>query len=102
MEGRDGSSEMSGTLLIKRKKDWIGHVVRGDNLLKRVLEGRMEGKKPRGRPRMGMIDDLNEGSYTERKGGQMVERRGEHGCQGPAEGQRTNDGDDDIYIKPVR
>ena len=44
--------------IIKRKKDWIGHVVRGDNLLKQVLEGRMEGKKPRGRPRMGMIDDL--------------------------------------------
>jgi len=53
--------------IIKRKKDWIGHVVRGDNLLKRVLEGRMEGKKPRGRPRMGMIDDLKEGSYTEMK-----------------------------------
>src|SRR5580698_1937762 len=52
--------------IIKRKKDWIGHVVRGDSLLKRVLEGRMEGKKPSGRPRMGMIDDLKEGfSYTE-------------------------------------
>jgi hypothetical protein len=53
--------------IIKRKKDWIGHVVRGDNLLKQVLEGRMEGKKPRGRPRMGMIDDLKEGSYIEMK-----------------------------------
>src|SRR5580698_4617377 len=53
--------------IIKRKKDWIGHVVRGDNLLKGVLEGRMEGKKPRGRPGMGMIDDLKEGSYTEMK-----------------------------------
>ena len=28
----------------------------------------------------------------------MIERRGEHGCQGPAERQRTNDDDDDICI----
>src|SRR5580692_786931 len=43
--------------IIKREKDWIGHVVRGHNLLKWVLEGRMERKKPRGRPRMGTTDD---------------------------------------------
>ena len=84
--------------IIKRKKDWIGHVVRGDNLLKRVLEGRMERKKPRGRPRMGMIDDLKKDRTPKCKGGQMIERRGEHGCQGPAEGQRTNDDDDDDDI----
>jgi hypothetical protein len=39
----------------------------GNSLLKLVLEGRMVGKKPRGRPRMSMIDDLKEGSYTEMK-----------------------------------
>ena len=39
-----------------RKKNWIGHVVRGDGLMKLVLEGRMEGKRPKGRPRMVMID----------------------------------------------
>ena len=53
--------------IVKRKKNWIGHVVRGNSLLKLVLEGRMVGKKPRARPRMGMIDDLKEGSYTELK-----------------------------------
>ena len=42
--------------------DITGHVVRGDGLLKLVLEGRMENKRPRGRPRIGMIDDLMEGS----------------------------------------
>jgi len=36
-------------------------------LLKQVLEGRMEGKRPRGRPRFGMIDDLKEGSYVKMK-----------------------------------
>jgi len=44
----------------KRKENWIGHAVREDGLLKQVLEGRMEGKRPRGRPRFGMIDDLKE------------------------------------------
>jgi hypothetical protein len=53
--------------IVRRKKNWIGHIVRGDGLLKHVLEGRMEGKRPRGRPRLGMIDDLKEGSYAEMK-----------------------------------
>ena len=38
--------------IMKRKKNWIGHVVRGDSLLKLVMEGRMLGKRGRGRPRM--------------------------------------------------
>src|SRR5207253_10185809 len=35
--------------IVRRKKNWIGHVVRGDGLLKLVLEGRMENKRSRGR-----------------------------------------------------
>ena len=38
-------------------------MVRGDGLWKLVIEGRMEGKRPRGRPRTGMIDDILMGSY---------------------------------------
>ena len=49
--------------VVRRKKNWIGHVVQGDGLMKVV----MEGKRPRGRPRIGMIDDLMEGSYGEMK-----------------------------------
>ena len=45
------------------KKNWIGHVVRGDSLIKLVQDGRMEGKRPRGRPRMGMIDDVLDETY---------------------------------------
>jgi len=30
--------------IVRRKKNWIGHVVRGDGLLKFVLEGRMENE----------------------------------------------------------
>lgn len=54
-------------MILRRKKNWIGHILRGDGLLKDVIEGRMEGKRPRGRRRIGMIDDLKEGSYKEMK-----------------------------------
>ena len=35
-----------------RKKKWIGHVLRGNGLLKETIEGRIEGKRPRGRRRV--------------------------------------------------
>jgi hypothetical protein len=54
--------------IVKRRKNWIGHVLRGDNLLKLVIEGRMEGKRGRGRKRKGMLDDLlDKGSYADLK-----------------------------------
>ena len=31
--------------ILKRKKNWIGHILRGNGLLKDVIEGRMEGKR---------------------------------------------------------
>ena len=45
-------------VIAKRKKAWIGHVVRGDGLSNLVTERRIEDKRPKGRPRMGMIDDI--------------------------------------------
>src|SRR5207244_4589662 len=79
--------------IVRRKKNWIGKVVRGDGLLKLVLEGRMENKRARGRPRIGMIDDLMEGSYVSMK--RRVEDREEwrSWLQGAAGRQRTNDDD---------
>ena len=48
----------------RRKRRWIGHILRHDSLLQTVLEGRMEGKRPRGR----MVDDIKSGrSYEQRK-----------------------------------
>ena len=35
--------------IIKTKKRWIGHVLRGNGLLKEVIEGRIDGRRPRGR-----------------------------------------------------
>src|SRR6478609_3564 len=65
------SSVNEKRILIKtiwdRKKNWIGHVVWGDGLIKLVLEGRMEGKRPRRRPIMGMIDDVLDETYGDMK-----------------------------------
>jgi hypothetical protein len=46
--------------IVWRKKNWIGHIMRGDGLMKEVMEGKMEGKRGPGRKRIGMIDDLLE------------------------------------------
>jgi len=53
--------------IVNRKKNWIGHILSVDGLLKDVIEGRMEGKRTRGRRRMGMIDELMEGTYGQMK-----------------------------------
>ena len=50
-------------VIATRRKAWIGHVVRGDGLLKLVIEGRMEDKRSNDRPRIGMVDDIVRGSY---------------------------------------
>jgi len=41
-----------------RKHKWMGHVLRQDALLCDILEGRMLGKRTRGRRRIQLIDDL--------------------------------------------
>jgi len=38
------------------QKNWVGHVLRSDSLLRTVWEGRMEGKKVVGRPRAKLLD----------------------------------------------
>ena len=65
--GRVGVERELINMLKCRKKRCIGHVLRGDGLLKEVIEGRMEGNKPIGRPRLGMLDDLITASYVDMK-----------------------------------
>ena len=43
-----------------RQRKWLGYVMRGDSLLKPIIEGRMEGKKTRGRPRTMLLDWISE------------------------------------------
>ena len=47
-------------IITRRKKNWIGHVLREDGLLRDVLEGIMMGKKRTSKPREGMIGDLEQ------------------------------------------
>ena len=47
----------------KRQRKRIGHVPRGDSLLKAVIEGNMEGKKTRGRQIQMMLDWMMADGY---------------------------------------
>ena len=54
--------------IVKRKKNWIGHVLRGDGMKKDMIEGGIDGKRLKGRPRQGMLHELMEGgSYKQMK-----------------------------------
>jgi len=46
----------------QRKRKWIGgHVLRHDEFLQEIFEGRMKGKPTRGRKRVQLLDDLANG-----------------------------------------
>jgi len=71
----------------RRKKTWIGHihVLRGESLLREVIQCRMIGKRPRGRKRLGMLNEfLKESSYAELKRKAKTGKSGEYGSQEPA------------------
>jgi hypothetical protein len=46
---------MIGTIRSRQRK-WIGHIVRGDTMLRKIIEGRMEGRKTCERPRRMILD----------------------------------------------
>ena len=50
---------ISRVSMLTRDKNWLGHVLRSESLLRTVLEGRMEGTRTRGRQNATMIDWLN-------------------------------------------
>jgi len=52
--------------------------LRHEGLLRDVIEGKMHGKRPRGRPRIGMLNELKEGSYGQMK--RRAEDRGGWKC----------------------
>jgi len=58
--------------IIKRKANWIGHVLRRNCLLKQVIEGKIKGQREvtrrQGRRRKKLLDDLKDRSgYCELK-----------------------------------
>ena len=70
----------------RRQKNWIGHILRGDTLLKTVLEGRMEGKKVPGRPRTMILDWMKDKDFGYREIKETAKNREEwkHWIPGPA------------------
>lgn len=52
----------------RRQRNWIGHVLRGNSLFRDVIEGKLEGKRTRGRRRIDLLSELKGGcSYQELK-----------------------------------
>jgi len=49
-------------IIRKRQQQLSGHILRHDSLLRDLIEGRMKGKKYRGRPRIMMLDWLQQGN----------------------------------------
>jgi len=47
--------------------DWSHSDSLHENMLRTVLEGRMKGKRPRGRKRIKMVDDIMTGTYAQMK-----------------------------------
>ena len=65
---RVGEERIMLKLIRKRKRNWLGHWLRRNCLMKDALEGMVNGKKVRGRRRYQMIDNIKiYGSYVETK-----------------------------------
>lgn len=77
------------TTIRERQKNWVGHVLRGDSLLKEIIEGRMEGKRGRGRPRQMMLGGMMVNGYSKLKEKAQHREEWRHWRLEPAEGQRT-------------
>lgn len=57
--------------IVRRRNEWIGHIMRHEGLLKLIIEGCIDGKNHRGRPRLEyiqqIIKDQGCNSYVEMK-----------------------------------
>ena len=66
---RVGEGRIMVELVRKRKRNWLGHWLRRNCLLKDSLEGMVNGKKVRGRRRYQIIDNIMiNGLYEGTKG----------------------------------
>ena len=86
----------------QRQKNWIGHILRGESLLRTVLEGRIPGKKTRGRPRMMLLDWMMDGerkmNYRGLKMKSSTDKTGVNGIQNLLEGRAPDDDDETIQV----
>jgi len=59
-----------------RKKNCIGHILRGNSLQREIMEGRMKGKRGRGRSRQKLMDWMKEDGYWNLKERHNIEKSG--------------------------
>ena len=57
---RTNSKRTLKSEIIRRKLQYFGHVVRGERLQRRLLDGQVEGTRGRGRPRRTWMTDIKE------------------------------------------
>src|SRR6218665_1264620 len=55
------------TIIRTRQQKWMGHIMRGDSLQREIIEGRMEDKRGRGRPRQKLLDWMMSDGYLKKK-----------------------------------
>ena len=66
---RDGEERAIISVINRRQRVWLGQTLRHGDHFPLVIEGRMPGKRPPGRPRAGMLDRVKDGSsYVAVKG----------------------------------
>jgi len=59
-----------------KQKNWIGHILRGNSLQREIIEGRMEGKRGRGRPRQKLMNWMMEDGYKNSRKMHNIEKSG--------------------------
>ena len=72
----------------KRQRNWMGHVLRHDSLLRTIIEGKMEGKRVRGIPRKMMLEWMMDKGYQELKEEASNRSEWENWIPGPVERQK--------------
>src|SRR5215469_5110905 len=76
-------------MIRERQRKWIGHILRGNSLLRIIIEGRMDGKKQRGRPRMMTLDWISGDGYSKLKNAAQDRESWRRQRVEPASGQST-------------
>src|SRR6218665_3179123 len=71
------------------QRNWMRHIMRGDSLQREIINGRMEGKRGRGRPRQTLLDWMMSEEYRKLKEEAQHRETWNHWRSEPARGQRT-------------